>query len=178
MFGNLNSKAFKVLNLFLDNPEKSFHLREIARLLKIAPATSKAALDELKKAGLIIEQRVANLRLFSADRENESFRQLKRLKNIEWLKNKKFLKRIMDENAISVVLFGSYAIGTNTKESDMDLLILVKTRAPIKIKEFNGIELQIIQKTPAELRELEKSNNSFYREIISTGIALYGRMPA
>ena len=178
MFDKLNGSTAKVLNIFLDDPQREFHLREIARIAKISPSTSKRALDELKKIELIKEERKANLRIFSAEKESQTFKELKKIINLEWIKKRKLVENIVDESTISVVLFGSFAQGTNTKESDLDVLVITSKRKLVKIKELNGVEVQLIQKTLKEFRELEKKDNPFYREIISTGIALYGRMPA
>ncbi|MEW6295382.1 MAG: nucleotidyltransferase domain-containing protein [Candidatus Diapherotrites archaeon] len=178
MFDKINGSTAKVLNLFLDDPQREFYLREIARIAKISSSTSKRALDELKKTELIKEERKANLRIFSAEQESQTFKELKKIKNLEWIKKKKLVENIVDESTISVVLFGSFALGTNTKESDLDVLVITSKRKPVKIKELDGVEVQLIQKTLKEFRELEKKDNPFYTEIISTGIALYGGMPA
>ena len=177
MFDKLSPKMFKVLNMFLLYPDKSFHLRQVARIGCVSSSTAKRSLDELQRQGFVVEERKANLRLFTANRENQSFLQLKKLKNLEWVKKKKLVDAIVDQHTISIVLFGSYATGANSTDSDIDLLVLTSGKKPIGLKALNGVKLQIIQKTAGEFRKLEKEDNPFYTEIISTGIALFGRMP-
>jgi len=39
----------KIMDIFLDNPEREYHVREIAKLFNISPSTASKYLDELKK---------------------------------------------------------------------------------------------------------------------------------
>ena len=83
-----------------------------------------------------------------------------------------------------IILFGSYAYGVPTPDSDVDLLIVMKTRAKIvdryvtvsNILYPRQFPVDIIVKTPKEIREEEKKlGNFFLREIMTKGKVLYER---
>lgn len=83
-----------------------------------------------------------------------------------------------------IILFGSYAYGTPTADSDVDLLIIMKTHAKrvdryvlvsniLNPREFPA---DILVKTPREiLEEKEKKENFFLREILTRGKVLYDK---
>ncbi len=82
-----------------------------------------------------------------------------------------------------VVLFGSYAYGTPTPDSDVDLLVVMETSAP-SVERYVAVSrllrprpfpVDIIVKTPAELQDALDSGDFFMREIVSRGMVLYER---
>ncbi|RME80970.1 MAG: nucleotidyltransferase domain-containing protein [Caldilineae bacterium] len=85
-------------------------------------------------------------------------------------------------NPQKIILFGSYACGEPTPDSDVDLLIVWDTDLP-KRERVVAVSLllyprpfpvDIIVKTPRELEE-ELPHNFFLREIVSKGVVLYER---
>jgi uncharacterized protein len=93
------------------------------------------------------------------------------------------VERIVRElNPEKIILFGSYAYGNPTPDSDVDLLVVMETDAAhterylkvarlLRPREF---PVDIIVKTPQEV--LEEYNHSFFiREIINKGKILYER---
>jgi len=172
---DLTKKERKVLNFFLDFSLKQFHVREIARKLSISSSTAKLSVDKLKKNNLIEETKIVNLRLFQVNLENKIVQEMKRTKNLDLITKSNIIKEI--ENPISVVLFGSFAKGTNNEDSDIDLLIITNKKKPINVVDINGHELQLIQMTPLEWKEKVKKDKPFYQEIITTGIAILGELP-
>jgi len=83
-----------------------------------------------------------------------------------------------------VYLFGSYAYGKPTKDSDIDLLVIIddcyeneKARLEIRNKFFdnNIYPCDLIVKTEKEFKKkLESSFNGVYGVIRDNGVALYG----
>src|SRR5438128_4173171 len=79
-----------------------------------------------------------------------------------------------------IILFGSYAYGTPTPDSDVDLLVVMPTRnqldQPAKIDdtlEDEGIEpgfaMDLIVRTPKVLEQRLRWGDWFLREIVSKG---------
>lgn len=172
---DLTKKENIVLNLFLDMPATEFYLREISRKAKISPSTAKLSLDKLKKKELIFEKNIANLRVFKANRENSIILEMKKIKNIDMIKKSDLIKNT--ENPSSIILFGSFAKGTNDEKSDIDILIITNNKKPLNLLDIKGHELQIIQLTPLRWKEKVKKDKPFYQEIITTGIPLLGELP-
>ena len=82
-----------------------------------------------------------------------------------------------------VILFGSYAYGTPNQHSDVDLLVIMKTRASLKERSWSVSRLllprpfpvDILVKTPKEIEKSIKTGDFFLREILTHGKVLYDR---
>lgn len=120
----------KVLNIFYEYPlTQGFQLREISRLIDLAPTSVKKYLAEFEKENLIIKKkhRVNNYPLYYANRDNKYFRFLKSLENLKKINESGLLTKIYDECMPGVIiLFGSAAKGEDTKESDIDIYVQCK----------------------------------------------------
>lgn len=96
---------------------------------------------------------------------------------------RKISKRLKKEySAQKVVLFGSYATGKATKDSDVDLFIIAPTKerffermATVKrlIRDLrNGFPVAPIVLTPKEVERRRKAGDQFIQEILKSGIIL------
>ncbi len=82
-----------------------------------------------------------------------------------------------------VVLFGSYAYGKPTPDSDVDLLIIMETAASAKERYQTVSRLlyprpfpvDVLVKTPQEIERALSMGDFFIQEIISQGRVLYER---
>lgn len=79
-----------------------------------------------------------------------------------------------------IYLFGSYAWGRPTKDSDFDLMIVKKTnenffKRQLRIRKIiNGeIAVDILVRTPKELKKRLELGDFFYRNIVNKGKVLY-----
>jgi predicted nucleotidyltransferase len=83
-----------------------------------------------------------------------------------------------------VILFGSYAYGTPTEDSDVDLLVVMSKIEgnPIykameiirKIREVSrGFAIDLLVRTPEVVRQRIEWNDFFLREIMEEGKVLY-----
>jgi predicted nucleotidyltransferase len=87
----------------------------------------------------------------------------------------------------SIILFGSYAYGTPTSDSDVDILVILPFDGkPIHkaleiIRKINpNIPLDLLVRTPEDIKERISNNDVFTSEIVMKGKKLYesnhGRM--
>ena len=92
------------------------------------------------------------------------------------------LKRLVENlDVVKIILFGSYVSGKPTKDSDLDLLIIVNTKERgikryamvSELLEPRRIPMDIIVKTPDEIKERTKMFDPFMRSIFETGKVLY-----
>jgi len=132
-------KELNVLKIFFEEPTREYNVREMARILKIAPATASKELKKMAKAGFLKEREERILILYSANLEGELYKDTKIYYNIRKLKesglidalNKFYLKP-------TIFLFGSSSYGEDIEASDLDLLIISeKTKEFPKTKEFD-----------------------------------------
>ncbi len=84
-----------------------------------------------------------------------------------------------------IILYGSYAYGNPTDESDIDLLIVKDTREPVlarwmRVRKLvsdlrKGFAFSPIIITPSELENRLDKGDSFFEEILRRGKKLYAR---
>ena len=83
---------------------------------------------------------------------------------------------------IKIILFGSYALGTPTNDSDVDLFIIKEDVPPIgreRIREIRrnfklNFACDIFVYKPEELKERIKLKDPFIQAVLKTGQVLYG----
>ena len=83
---------------------------------------------------------------------------------------------------IKIILFGSYAYGTPRRESDVDLLVVMRTRlkeSQQELRVLQGIDyhfgLDLLVKTPASLKKRLRLGDVFLKEVIQKGKVIYER---
>jgi predicted nucleotidyltransferase len=82
-----------------------------------------------------------------------------------------------------IILFGSYAYGKPTDDSDVDFFVVMKSRKRIhkrmmdlsEILHPHPFPMDIITRTPAELKKRLEMGDCFFKEIVSKGKVLYER---
>jgi len=103
------------------------------------------------------------------------------MSTISRMKIRKFARQVARQfNPHKIILFGSYAYGKPTEDSDVDILVVMsfKGRNPEKATEIwmatkPEFPIDIMVRKPAELKQRLKMGDYFFREIIEKGIALY-----
>jgi len=83
----------------------------------------------------------------------------------------------------SVILFGSYAYGKTTQNSDLDILVIMNTelnaasrnRLVSRLINPRPIPMDIIVKTPTEISILQKKVDPFINEVLNKGFVLYAK---
>ncbi len=81
-----------------------------------------------------------------------------------------------------IILFGSYAYGNPTKDSDLDLLVILPTEEPMhrrvtrirKLLLDINIPKDIIVYTPQEVEKWKNTSAAFVTSIIRKGKVIYG----
>jgi len=79
-----------------------------------------------------------------------------------------------------VILFGSYARGEVTEDSDVDLLVIgrfqgrsVDKSVEIRLKLRPNFPLDLLVRTPEKVRQRIEMGDSFIKEILEEGKVLY-----
>ncbi len=95
------------------------------------------------------------------------------------------IQRVSDEIARKfqperIILFGSYAYGTPTEDSDVDLLVVMpfegrKAKKAIEIRSavYAGFPMDLIPITPERLKHRIEIEDFFLREVVEKGRVLY-----
>lgn len=96
---------------------------------------------------------------------------------------KEFVSRIVaDVQPERILLFGSYAYGQPTPDSDLDLIVIKQTDQPFnkrakKIRQVfwgSGLPVDILVYTPDEYKQLQDDPFSLPYQADKEGIVLYG----
>jgi predicted nucleotidyltransferase len=79
-----------------------------------------------------------------------------------------------------IILFGSYAYGTPTLDSDVDLLVVMpfegdsaRKAAEIRNVVHAGFPVDLLVRTPAQVEQRIEWNDWFMREIVEKGKVVY-----
>ena len=86
MFKELNTLA-----VFLDLPNQEFNVREIARILKISPATASKELLKFAKKGVLKERKERGFNFYKANPESDLYRDIKVFYNLRRLRESGFV---------------------------------------------------------------------------------------
>ncbi len=92
-----------------------------------------------------------------------------------------FARRIAKEfEPKRIILFGSYAYGKPTEDSDVDILVVFNGRGSarqksleIRLRMHPGYPLDLLTRTEQEVRQRLAMNDWFMQEIIEQGKVLY-----
>ena len=93
----------------------------------------------------------------------------------------RIVKQIVEKfHPQKIILFGSWAWGEPSKDSDVDLMVIMETkeRSVRKASEIlasvdHPFPLDILVRTPEKIQKRLKLGDTFIRKIIDKGIVLY-----
>ena len=169
----LEDNKTRILRLFFEGPMERLHLREIARRVGLSATGAMKILAALEKEGLLKKERDMNTLRYQGNYENEKFKALKKSLNFYALYSCGLISKIADfYNAPeAIILFGSYAKGEDTKESDIDLAI-VSTRKGLP--SLSAHELTLKRKISIHVIECIKTSEKEFINTLANGVVLYG----
>ena len=168
-------ESHQVLQPFLENTQQ-FHLREIARKLKISPETAKKYLEQFTKQELLTSTRERGNLLYEANQANEKLKFEKKIWNIRRIQKSGLLEELRDTLAEpTIVLFGSWARGENHEGSDVDLFIRTEETNEPDLKKYEKKlgEIQLFLYNRKKFERMRKNNKELLSNIIN-GVILHG----
>jgi DNA-binding transcriptional ArsR family regulator len=181
MLKSLFSSAVRadVLSLLLNSPDEQFYIREIAELLRKNPSGVKRELDNLEEMGIVISERVANLKYFKANKDSPLFSELKNLIT-KSLGLPGALKAVLRASgAKAAFLYGPYAEGDDINTVDLFVIgamaSLTRELKDIEKRFDRKINCTIIDEGEYKLKK--KKGDANLKKILSgKRIALIGRL--
>ena len=186
----------KILQVFLNDPFKEIHLREIARLSKSSLANVDNSMRLFVKDGIFKRNEMSHSTFFKPNLENEETIKIFELLELDrrkafYAKNKniaRLLKKYTDtivelsnKRIQLVLLFGSVARGEWTKGSDIDILAVASDKENDIIDILNKsktdvsplLEIRPISTTTKKFIEGFKAKTEFYDNLWKDRIVLY-----
>ena len=167
-----------ILKYFFEEPNRAFHIRELAKLTKLAPTTVTSYLEYFRKKGLLTKQKERNYVLYRAETTNQFFKEEKKHYNIIKLKESGLIDFLNEELNYpeTIILFGSYAKAENIKGSDIDLFVLSETKKELNLNKFEKelkAKIQLFIHTKREFNIMKSKNKELLNNIIN-GVKIQG----
>jgi predicted nucleotidyltransferase len=164
----------EVLKLFFLRSSSRHYLREISSLTDQPVRAIQRELARLEKAGLLVSSVEGNRKYFEANRQSPVFSEVRALM-VKTAGIGDELKKILQERSDAIrsaFIFGSFARGSETTTSDIDLMVigditsreLSRLLAPLKEqldREMNSVTIQV-----DEFRENVVHEDSFTLSIL------------
>ncbi len=165
----------------LEKRHNGIHLRELSRLVKTGLPNVKRFIDILEKEKVIIKQKEANLMKIYLRESQTTIAYLKQTNNERFIllpvKIQNAITEFLNELEIKpliALIFGSYAKGNYSKESDIDVLLVFQKLE--NVKEIENTARRISMRTNTkispvylEYKNFEKNfldkNHDFSKEI-------------
>jgi predicted nucleotidyltransferase len=164
----------EILRLLFTDGKAELHLRDLARLADLSPASLQKELASLTSKELVTPRRDGNRVYYRANPSHPLYPDLQRivLKTTgiagELARALEFIPGID-----LAFLFGSLAAGTSTSDSDVDLLVVGSTGlrklTPVlrPVAESLGREINPVCLTPAEWRERLQRGDAFVTRVLA-----------
>lgn len=164
----------KVLTIFMEDPLRERHEREVVREAKVSKGSANNILRRLTELDILIRERKGRMVFYRLNTGEPTARQLKVLANVHALKEP---VDQLKQHTSKIVLFGSCAQGTDAKESDIDLLIITQDKEPVKrivsaYNQRNNKKLSAITLDTNEYIRLKQEDEPLH-ENIERGVTLW-----
>ncbi|WP_353201455.1 nucleotidyltransferase domain-containing protein [Polynucleobacter sp.] len=165
----------RVLGLLLLHPERTYYLREIARLTSTIPGTLKRELDKLLEVGLLTVKKVGNQNHYQANRECPIYEDLANvLRKTSGLVDVLMSGLLpLSEKIQSAFVFGSVARGNVNAKSDIDLMLIGELTYAEVVSQMHPLQEQLGREiypkifTVKEWQKLMQDNGAFVHDVLS-----------
>jgi predicted nucleotidyltransferase len=164
----------RVLGLLLLHPERSYYLREIARLTATVPGTLKREMDKLLEVDLLTVKKVGNQNHYQANRECPIYEDLSNvLRKTSGLSDVLIAALLpLSEKIQSAFVFGSVASGKVNAKSDIDLMLIGEVTYPEVVLLLHPLQEQLGREinpkiyADKEWSKLVKDNGAFVHDVL------------
>ena len=160
----------EIKRIFFENPSKTYHVREIARLLKISKTAVSYHINKLIKQEIVLVKKSV-FKEYAANESSRKYRFYKMIYAMEKIEESGLIDRLEEETTPkSIMLFGSFAKAEFDCNSDIDIFIQSKEQS-INMRDF---EKKMHHKINLFFEsDLKKLSNELFNNI-ANGIKLRG----
>jgi len=167
----LKNNVYRILELFIENPNKDFSVRGIARKLDLSHATVIKYISNLFSLNLIKKKEDTLYPTYYANAEDDKYKFYKKDYILFKIKESDIINYIQKKTlASSIILFGSCAKGVFTEKSDIDIFVEAKDSN----LEIGKYEKKLNRKINLLFEPNINNLSNELRNNIINGMALYG----
>ena len=171
----------RVYRWVFGQPEREFYLSELRRLTGLGSASLQRELNRLADAGLVLSERVGNLRRIRANPQSPVFDELVGLTR-KTLGAEPLLRdalQTLGSDVEGAWIYGSYAKQTDTVDSDIDVMVVgdkltlarvIKALAPAEA--LLGRKVNPTLYTAAEFNKRRAETGSFVNRVLAQPVLL------
>lgn len=164
------SKYKRILELFFQNPSKSFHVNIIIKKTAISSRLVVESLRDLEGLGILESKRIANSIHYKLQNGNIAVKELKRF----YFLNDDGLKEAVNEllkipQITNIIVYGSMVKGEYDEQSDIDMCVIGVNIPQIDVKKYEkGLNrnLHLTKFSIAQFDRLKEKDLSFYIELL------------
>jgi len=179
---------FKILGLFLGNPNTEYHIKEISRRLKISPASASGAVKYFEEQGYLMKEEKGLAHLYRLNISHPIMVSMKKAYGISLVMSSKPLEIFLsaDPNVVSLALYGPFSDGSFDERSEIDFLVI----APSAVDKFSNsrkmsesrklLEEKVVKPvgvfvaTMSIWSTMKSTNDPMYQRIIDNHVLIYG----
>lgn len=173
MFLKFTKNQTLLLEIFFNHPDKSFYMRQLARMIGKEPGVFQASINKLTDNGLLISSYQANSRFFKLNKNHLFYNELKSI-FFKTVGIKGALKKSLSKiNGIKkAFIYGSFAYNKEQANSDIDLMIIGSAKEDNILDMINKLEdkfereINYILISEKEYFEKIKNKDSFLKNIL------------
>lgn len=165
---------YKILKIFLFNPDDSFRLRELGRLTGISPKSVMNYLGEFENEKLVQKYEKRGIPFYKSSNENEKLKEYRTIAILYELNESGTIDYLWEKLAPeAIVLYGGYSRGEINEESDIDLFIygadILKHRVDLdKFEKILGKKIHLMGE------KILKGVSNEFKNNLANGIILRG----
>ncbi len=175
----------KILTLFILNPNRELHIREIVRLIQENINAVRRELSNLEETGLLKSNKKGNLKQYTLNKKMPLYEELASM----ILKTEgvaKILKEHLNElgSIQSAFIYGSFANNTAQADSDIDVFIIGSINEKKLITALHNLEKQLSREinyilfTPQEFIMRKRKKDPFVNNVLKEPkVSLIGELP-
>ena len=171
-------KMDNITKIFIEEPEKEFHVREIAKITGRSPTTISKYLNSMKKEGLLLSKKVSNHLFFRSRTDNIQYKMMKKDYNLKKIISSGLISYIEEHlnNPEAIILFGSFAKGEDIQKSDIDIAVISPIKKELSLEGFENKlkhNIQLFLFSKKDIDKMKTKNKELLNNIIN-GIVVNG----
>lgn len=179
----------KIIRYLIRHKDWEFNITELAKDTGLNKGVLSRLVKKLEKENVIKIKRKGKILLFTINRDHFIMKNLimplfQKEDSLIFDYINKELKKVIDKNIVSLILYGSFASGTAKLTSDIDVMVIVTKENVLLNKKLESIKEQFLNEdlllridiiTLTEFKKAYKQKEPLIKSIIENHKIIYGR---